>query len=135
MDSKRIQAAVGGSLHRFAVGNATTPNFQTLFSLMQCTLDLFEQNCSDCLVEAFGNISQCGGGKQGRRFNTPCYYFIFQVYPFYDTLYPPLTSPSPLPPPPVSSPPLSNTSATIGTSATLSLKHNRLGCNFLLNTC
>ena len=31
--------------------------------------------------------------------------------------------------------PLENTSATIGTSAILSLKHNRLGCNFSLNTC
>ena len=134
MDGKRIQAAAGGSFRKFAMGNATAPNFQTLFSLVQCTPDLSEKNCSDCLVEAFGNIPQCGGGKQGGRFHTPSCYFIFQVYPFYDTSYPPLTSASP-PPPPVSSPPLNNTSATIGTSATLSLKHNRLGCNFLLNTC
>ena len=101
----------------------------------QCTPNLSGQNCSDCLVKAFGNILQCGGGKQGGRFHTPSCYFIFQVYPFYDTSYLPLTSPSPPPPPAVSSPPLNNTSATIGTSATLSLKHNRLGCNFLLNTC
>ncbi|KAM4106084.1 hypothetical protein ACB094_04G040600 [Castanea mollissima] len=106
LDSKRIQAAAGGSLRKFAVGNATAPYFQTPFSLAQCTPDLPEQNCSDCLVEAFGNISQCGGGKQGGRFHTPSCYFIFEIYPFYDTSYPPS--------PPVSSPPLNNTSATIG---------------------
>ena len=56
LDGKRIQAIAGGSLHKFAVGNATAPNFHTLFSLVQCTPDLSKQNCSDCLVEAFGNI-------------------------------------------------------------------------------
>ena len=77
LDGKRIQAAAGGSLRKFAVGNATAPNFHTLFSLVQCTPDLSKQNCNDCLVEAFGNIPQCGGGKQGGRFHTPCCYFIF----------------------------------------------------------
>ena len=56
MDSKRIQAAVGGSLHRFAVGNATTPNFQTLFSLMQCTLDLFAVIAWLRRLEIFRNV-------------------------------------------------------------------------------
>uniref|UniRef100_A0A2N9GGI6 Uncharacterized protein n=1 Tax=Fagus sylvatica TaxID=28930 RepID=A0A2N9GGI6_FAGSY len=47
LDRKRGQAAAGGSLRKFAVGNATAPNFQTLYALMQCTPDLSELDCNN----------------------------------------------------------------------------------------
>ena len=84
MDRKRVQAAAGGSLRKFAVGNATAPNNQTLYSLVQCTPDLFDQDCNDCLAGALGNILQCCGGKQGGRVITASCYFRFEVYLFYD---------------------------------------------------
>uniref|UniRef100_A0A2N9I0T6 Protein kinase domain-containing protein n=1 Tax=Fagus sylvatica TaxID=28930 RepID=A0A2N9I0T6_FAGSY len=88
LDRKRGQAAAGGSLRKFAVGNATAPNFQTLYALMQCTPDLSELDCSNCLDGAMGNIPQYNA-------STP--------------------SPSPSPPlAPSLSPPLTNTSAAKG---------------------
>ncbi|XP_030938601.1 putative receptor-like protein kinase At4g00960 isoform X2 [Quercus lobata] len=95
LDSKRVQAAAGGSLRKFAAGNATAPNNQTLYSLVQCTPDLSEQDCSDCLAWAFGNIPQCCGGKQGGRYITPSCYFRFEVYLFYVAKADNASSPSP----------------------------------------
>uniref|UniRef100_A0A2N9ELF1 Gnk2-homologous domain-containing protein n=1 Tax=Fagus sylvatica TaxID=28930 RepID=A0A2N9ELF1_FAGSY len=54
LDRNKGQAAAGGSLRKFAAGNAAAPNFQTLYALMQCTPDLSEQDCSDCLDWAMG---------------------------------------------------------------------------------
>uniref|UniRef100_A0A7N2MSL0 Uncharacterized protein n=1 Tax=Quercus lobata TaxID=97700 RepID=A0A7N2MSL0_QUELO len=101
LDSKRVQAAAGGSLRKFAAGNATAPNNQTLYSLVQCTPDLSEQDCSDCLAWAFGNIPQCCGGKQGGRYITPSCYFRFEVYLFYVAKADNASSPSPSPSPPL----------------------------------
>nr|XP_023894969.1 putative receptor-like protein kinase At4g00960 isoform X4 [Quercus suber] len=118
LDSKRVQAAAGGSLRKFAAGNATAPNNQTLYSLVQCTPDLSEQDCSDCLAWAFENIRQCCGGKQGGRYITPSCYFRFEVYLFYVAKADNASSPSPSPSPPlvpsVSPPPLNNAAAARG---------------------
>ncbi|KAL4632484.1 hypothetical protein ACB092_04G054400 [Castanea dentata] len=101
LDSKRVQAAAGGSLRKFAAGNATAPNNQTLYSLVQCTPDLSYQDCNDCLAGAFGNITQCCGGKQGGRVITPSCYFRFEFYLFYDAKADNASSPSLSPPPPL----------------------------------
>ncbi|XP_068316411.1 cysteine-rich receptor-like protein kinase 29 [Pyrus communis] len=53
LDSIRSEAAAGGSLRKFAFGNTSGPTFQTIFALAQCTPDISEQSCSDCLVGAF----------------------------------------------------------------------------------
>ncbi|TXG47120.1 hypothetical protein EZV62_026414 [Acer yangbiense] len=50
LDGLRSNAASGGSLGKFAVGYASAPAFKTLYALVQCTPDLFEQECNDCLV-------------------------------------------------------------------------------------
>ncbi|CAN6546627.1 unnamed protein product [Malus baccata var. baccata] len=66
LESIRSEAAAGGSLRKFAFGNTSAPSFQTIFALAQCTPDISEQNCSDCLVGAFADISyiygKVGGG-------------------------------------------------------------------------
>uniref|UniRef100_A0A7N2QZ43 Gnk2-homologous domain-containing protein n=1 Tax=Quercus lobata TaxID=97700 RepID=A0A7N2QZ43_QUELO len=103
LDSLRSQASAGGSLRKFAVGNATAPNFQTLYALMQCTPDLSQQTCSDCLVGVMGSISQCCNGKQGGRVIIPSCNLSFDLYRFYDptadTVPPPPPSQTPSPPP------------------------------------
>ncbi|XP_030937773.1 cysteine-rich receptor-like protein kinase 29 [Quercus lobata] len=118
LNSKRVQAAAGGSLRKFAEGNATAPNNQTLYSLVQCTPDLSDKDCSECLAQAFGYIPGCCGAKQGGRVNTPSCYFRFEVYLFYDAKADNASSPSLSPPPPlvpyVSPPPLNNTAAAKG---------------------
>ncbi|KAL5772973.1 hypothetical protein ACOSQ2_012897 [Xanthoceras sorbifolium] len=49
--SLRSRAASGSSLRKFATGNATAPDFKTLYALVQCTPDLSKEECSDCLIE------------------------------------------------------------------------------------
>ncbi|KAD7117320.1 hypothetical protein E3N88_04588 [Mikania micrantha] len=48
--SKLMEDAAGGSdQQKFASGNTTGPDFQTIYGLVQCTPDLTEQECRDCL--------------------------------------------------------------------------------------
>ncbi|PQQ09727.1 cysteine-rich receptor-like protein kinase 10 [Prunus yedoensis var. nudiflora] len=104
------QAAANGSLRKFAEGTTTTPNFQTIYGIAQCTPDLAEEVCSDCLVGAMGDIPKCCQGKQGGRVVRPSCNVRYESSRFYDpTTVPPLPSSSPPlsspPPPPLSSPP------------------------------
>ena len=118
LDRKRSQAAAGGSLRKFAVGNATAPNFQTLYALMQCTPDLSELDCSNCLDGAMGYIPECCDGKQGGRVIKPSCSLRFEVGLFYDPSADNASTPSPSPSPPPTpslSPPSTNTSAAKGT--------------------
>uniref|UniRef100_A0A2N9GGM7 Cysteine-rich receptor-like protein kinase 25 n=1 Tax=Fagus sylvatica TaxID=28930 RepID=A0A2N9GGM7_FAGSY len=122
-DSLRSRASTGGSLRKFAAGNATAPNFQTLYALMQCTPDLSEQDCSDCLGGVMGGIPNCCNGKQGGRVVGPSCNLRYEVYLFYDPTADP-TPPSPSPPPslPVSpSPPSTTTPTTKGNGSNKSL--------------
>ncbi|XP_008234232.1 PREDICTED: cysteine-rich receptor-like protein kinase 10 [Prunus mume] len=89
------QAAANGSLRKFAVGTATAPNFQTIYGLAQCTPDLAEQACSDCLVGALEDIPKCCEGKQGGRVVNPSCNVRYEISRFYDpTTVPPLPSSS-----------------------------------------
>ncbi|KAM2607899.1 hypothetical protein TB2_036396 [Malus domestica] len=83
LESIRSEAAAGGSLRKFAFGNTSAPSFQTIFALAQCTPDISEQNCSDCLVGAFADISSIYG-KEGGGVGQPSCDFRFDLYPFYD---------------------------------------------------
>ncbi|KAJ0444110.1 putative protein kinase RLK-Pelle-DLSV family [Helianthus annuus] len=68
MDRLRGEAAAGGPLLKFATGNITGPNFSTIYGLMQCTPDLPEQACSDCLEAAVNRIPNTNlYGKDGGR--------------------------------------------------------------------
>ncbi|RZB43814.1 Cysteine-rich receptor-like protein kinase 8 [Glycine soja] len=48
-------AASGDSRRKYATDNVTTGNFETIYGLMQCTPDLSETQCNDCLD---GTISE-----------------------------------------------------------------------------
>ena len=109
LDGLRVQAVAGGSLRKFAEANATAPNFQTLYALVQCTPDLSQQDCSDCLTGAFGDIPSCCDGKQGGRVVRPSCNFRYEVYRFYDPVAD--IAPPPSPPPSLSPPLASSTSS------------------------
>jgi hypothetical protein len=82
--SLRGRAAAGGSLRKFAVGHAATPNNQTINALVQCTPDLSEQDCYSCLSGAFGNFSKSYVGAVGGRVLRPSCNFRYEVYAFYN---------------------------------------------------
>ncbi|KAF8009562.1 hypothetical protein BT93_J0538 [Corymbia citriodora subsp. variegata] len=110
MDGLRDRAVSGNSTRKFAVGNATAPNFLTLFGLLQCTPDLSQQDCNGCLVRAISRIPPCCNQKKGGRVIFPSCNIRFEVYPFFDaSAYesPPSPPQSPVSPPP---PPSNNTS-------------------------
>jgi hypothetical protein len=91
LESLRSQAAAGGPDLKFAAGNATAPNFQTLYAFVQCTPDLSELDCNNCLLEAFQDIPLCCDGKQGGRVIRPSCNIRYELFPFYS----PTTAASP----------------------------------------
>ncbi|KAG5622841.1 hypothetical protein H5410_008059 [Solanum commersonii] len=79
------QAANGGDPRRkYASGNATGPDFQTIYALVQCTPNLSPQNCFDCLTGAYGNMPSCPckGKTSGRIIGLSCY-FRYETYRFF----------------------------------------------------
>jgi hypothetical protein len=95
----RNSAASGNSTRKFALGNDLAPNFQTIFALAECTPDLDQLGCNNCLLTAEGFIPQCCNGKQGGRYVTPSCDLRYEIYAFYDPTAE-ATPPSPVPPPP-----------------------------------
>ncbi|KAF3967210.1 hypothetical protein CMV_008764 [Castanea mollissima] len=96
LDSQRVQAAAGSSLRKFAAGKATAPNNQTLYSLVQCTPDLSDQDCRECLFGAMGDIPNCCDGKQGGRVIRPSCNLRFEVALFSDpSVSPPASNNTP----------------------------------------
>ncbi|KAG5077660.1 hypothetical protein JHK82_056355 [Glycine max] len=77
-------AASGDSRRKYATDNVTTGNFETIYGLVQCTPDLSETQCNDCLDETISqipyccNLTYCGGGVG------PSCNIRFQNYRFYN---------------------------------------------------
>ncbi|RDX66172.1 Cysteine-rich receptor-like protein kinase 26, partial [Mucuna pruriens] len=111
VDSLRSKAASGDSLKKYAAGSAAGPSFQTIFALLQCTPDLSEQQCNDCLVRAISSISSCCAGKTSGRIGKPSCNLRFDTSPFYDSAAD-ASPPSSSPPPQVPPPPPSDTNTT-----------------------
>ncbi|XP_062006996.1 cysteine-rich receptor-like protein kinase 29 isoform X2 [Rosa rugosa] len=107
------EAAAGGSLRKFAANN-TTSGFKTIYALAQCTPDLSEELCTDCLAGAYGDIPTNSYGKDGARIVKPSCNIRYEISPFYD-----LENVAPLPSsPPISAPsPSTNTTNSEGTKS------------------
>ncbi|XP_047311011.1 cysteine-rich receptor-like protein kinase 25 [Impatiens glandulifera] len=116
MADLRTKASKGGSRLKFAAATRTIQDFQTLYGLVQCTPDLTEQQCNNCLLNAIAQIPNCCDGKKGGRVITWSCYLRFETYLFYndtrvlELLSPP--PPSPGSPPPIPSPPPPHLPAT-----------------------
>lgn len=103
----RVEAAAGGDGLKFAVGNATVSiysnNISTIYGLLQCSPDLKELDCDNCLEEGFGNIQVNCYGRDFARYGNPSCNIRFEVDNlFFDpaaqtvpVALPPLPSPSP----------------------------------------
>ncbi|GLT30996.1 hypothetical protein SLA2020_057650 [Shorea laevis] len=94
------QAAAGGSLRKYAAGNTSAPNyFDGIYAFVQCTPDLSQPECSDCLATAMGKIPSFCNGKIGCRILQPSCVLRYEISPFLGAV-----DDIPRPSPPPSSP-------------------------------
>ena len=84
LDSLRELAAKGNSTRKFALQSVPAPNMQTIYSFMQCTPDLSEQDCNTCLKDVQDRSASCCNGKQGGTFLAPSCVLRYDPYRFYD---------------------------------------------------
>ncbi|KAA8519960.1 hypothetical protein F0562_014216 [Nyssa sinensis] len=107
LDDLRGRAGSGGSLRKFATDNTsftTATDFRTIYGLVQCTPDLSERQCTDCLLLAMEEIGSCCVGYKGGRVVYPSCNFRYELYRFNKEKE--ITPEPPLSPPPPSSEPL-----------------------------
>ncbi|XP_039169850.1 putative receptor-like protein kinase At4g00960 [Eucalyptus grandis] len=92
------EAARGGSLRKYASGNESVgPDM--IYALVQCTPDLTEQQCSDCLVVVAQEIRYCCLGSTEGRYMVPSCLILYETN---NRFFDPTSEPPPLPPPPPS---------------------------------
>ena len=72
-------------------------DFGSIYAAVQCSPDIPEQQCSECLDEIFKIIPVHMEGKRGGKVVALSCNFRFEIYPFYDPLPPDAPSPSPSP--------------------------------------
>ncbi|KAG2688126.1 hypothetical protein I3760_09G079800 [Carya illinoinensis] len=110
------QAAAGGSLRKFAANKTTVAQSKPLYAFVQCTPDLSEQLCRDCLLGTlFQDFPRCCDGKEGVRVFKPSCSIRFEVFNFLSSTPDASTPSSPLAPP-ASPPPSSNNTTTTTTT-------------------
>ncbi|KAF4399005.1 hypothetical protein G4B88_023599 [Cannabis sativa] len=95
------EAAFGGSLRKYATGQTKAPDFLTIYALVQCTPDLPQQQCINCLDYVYSLIPNCCSGKVGGRVVGPTCSVRYEKYLFYGSPYDPRppfqTAPTPAP--------------------------------------
>ncbi|KAK6932398.1 Gnk2-homologous domain [Dillenia turbinata] len=98
INNLKNQAASGDSLRKYATGNASFDS-QTIYGLVQCTPDLTERACNDCVETARNHFHNCCEGRQGGRVIFPScnIRYEFGIDPFYspDPYSSPASPPSP----------------------------------------
>ncbi|KAL1537381.1 putative receptor-like protein kinase [Salvia divinorum] len=109
LDNLRRRAAAGSSTMKVAAGNATGPDYQMIFGLVQCTPDLSAEDCTSCLISAISYIPECCDGNTGGSVLLPSCNLRFETAPFFNEtrlLELEFVPPHPVvEPPPQSSPP------------------------------
>ncbi|KAK6264879.1 hypothetical protein SCA6_020313 [Theobroma cacao] len=96
------RAAAAGRLRKYAADISKVGPFQTIYAMVQCTPDLSEEECGECLTVAKDEIGSCCLGTMGCRVLRPSCFLRFKSNPFFKT---PVPLPSPLPSPTSSPPP------------------------------
>ncbi|KAI7750410.1 hypothetical protein M8C21_013427, partial [Ambrosia artemisiifolia] len=112
-------AAAGDSLRKFSSGNTTSGlDFSTIYGLVQCTPDLSQLECSDCVESAISQFMVGYSDKVGGRNLLPMCNFSTFVIPS-----PPPSSPAPQPNS-RASPPVSSSAETVDIGNAESLQYN-----------
>ncbi|XP_076942452.1 cysteine-rich receptor-like protein kinase 15 [Bidens hawaiensis] len=98
MSKLKIDAAAGDSLLKFATGNTTGSDFVTIYGLVQCTPDLSEAQCRECVENAYDKyVSSGSSGRIGGTCFLPMCRYSYDTHRFYNGS----TMVIPAPPPPV----------------------------------
>ncbi|PRQ38422.1 putative protein kinase RLK-Pelle-DLSV family [Rosa chinensis] len=104
------KAASGDSVKKYAAGHATVPGREMIYALVQCTPDLDNQNCSNCLKKAMSDIQGHIGAKRGGRVLKPSCTLRYEADLFYEAtsdsivnVSTPVTPTTPVTPPSVPS--------------------------------
>ncbi|KAK6797666.1 hypothetical protein RDI58_005368 [Solanum bulbocastanum] len=98
LTSLRTRASVGGK-RKFAANVFSSPDFQTIHALVQCTADLSAQGCYDCLSAVYKSLPDCECyAKWGNYHLMPSCIVRYEPYPFFNESLlteapPPLLSP------------------------------------------
>uniref|UniRef100_A0A7N0ZVU1 Uncharacterized protein n=1 Tax=Kalanchoe fedtschenkoi TaxID=63787 RepID=A0A7N0ZVU1_KALFE len=103
LSNLRENASFGNSRLKFAVGDTNYASSTRIYGLVQCTPDLTEVQCRNCLDTAIGQIPNAFLGKQGGRVIGPSCNIRCEIYQFYEIPPPPSSPPPPVtaPPPPI----------------------------------
>ncbi|MFS7944295.1 putative Gnk2-like domain-containing protein [Helianthus anomalus] len=113
MNKLKADAVAGDSLLKFAAGNTTGPDFVTIYGLVQCTPDLSEMQCTDCLENAYSYYAMVfnRSGKIGGTVFQPMCRYSYGLSRFFNEgiSSPRVSSSSPALPPVSSSPSLPGT--------------------------
>jgi hypothetical protein len=99
LDGLRSKAASGDSLRKLAIGAANSTYFG-LNALLQCTPDLDEQECSNCLNQTIEYLPKCCDYRAGARVLTPSCNLRYEGNRFFGNTSDELPPSSYLPPPP-----------------------------------
>ncbi|GLT27494.1 hypothetical protein SLA2020_024870 [Shorea laevis] len=80
------RAAAGGPLRKYAADNTTGPDvFARIYALVQCFPDLYQEDCSDCLLTAIERVRICGGNT-GCRIQQPSCNLRYETRPFFQAV-------------------------------------------------
>ncbi|PIN16423.1 hypothetical protein CDL12_10926 [Handroanthus impetiginosus] len=85
LESLKGVAANGGSFKKVAAGNRSTPDYQNIYALEQCTPDISAEDCTKCINEAIKDVPTCCGGFMGATILRPSCTLRFENYRFYST--------------------------------------------------
>ncbi|GLT31015.1 hypothetical protein SLA2020_057830 [Shorea laevis] len=95
----RSRAAAGGPFFKYAADNTTGPTFlSVIYALEQCTPELSQKDCSDCLTTAMGKMDPYCTRSIGCRILQPSCNLRYETRPFF------AVEGIPQPPPPLSLP-------------------------------
>ena len=115
------EAALGDSKLKFAAGNVSIENedYSSVYGLVQCTPDISQSECFDCLQTLAGVVQTRCPGKIGARMMRPNCILRYEIQSFFDPAVsiPSQSTPPPSPPSPlfpISPPPLSSNTSTNG---------------------
>ncbi|KAJ4703254.1 Cysteine rich receptor like kinase [Melia azedarach] len=84
LDNLKHQAASGHSHLKFATGSAATTDSLTIYALVQCSNDMSQPQCVDCLNKATALLPDCCDGRQGGRVIAPSCNFRYEIGRFYE---------------------------------------------------
>ncbi|KAJ0039873.1 hypothetical protein Pint_26810 [Pistacia integerrima] len=91
---RETAAGANNSTSKFAIGEESVTSFVKIYALMQCTPDISQSDCEDCLRQSVGFYESHYHGKPGCLIMRPSCMYIWDLDPFYNATLPSQPPPS-----------------------------------------